>query len=129
LKGIEGLYLQAAEALTPLAFAELCTAKVAVKAAEILYDRNLSFFVEEEISVEVVLTEGGKEYKSKLDIHPYGLLLQPNDLEHFFTKVGPQDQRLRGRFHGPSWTSSSGKLSWRSFAPQWMSCRETWAHG
>lgn len=47
---------------SPPAFAKFYTAKLAVTAADIAYDRVLPFYEAEGLFVEVILTDKGNEY-------------------------------------------------------------------
>ena len=83
-----------------MGFAKLYTAKVPVTAADILNDRVLLFFEDQNITVMRVLTDRGTEFCSRLDKHPYQLYLQLNDIEHTKTKVkSPQTNAICERFH------------------------------
>ena len=101
LKGVGRLYLQAVvDTFSSFAFAKLYTAKIAITAADILNDHVLPFFSEEGIAVNAMLTDNGKEYKGKVDNHPYELFLALNDIEHRLTKVGtPRTNGFVERFH------------------------------
>ena len=101
LKGVGRLYMQAVvDTYSSFAFAKLYTAKLAITAADLLNDRVLPFFSREGITVNAVLTDNGKEYKGKLEEHPYELFLKLNDIEHRFTKVGtPKTNGFVERFN------------------------------
>ena len=82
------------------AFAKLYTAKVPVTAADILNDRVLPFFEEQNIPVLRVLTDRGTEFCGSPEKHPYQLYLQLNDIDHTKTKVkSPQTNGICERFH------------------------------
>jgi transposase InsO family protein len=101
LKGVGRLYMQAVvDTYSSFAFAKLDTAKIAITAADIVFDRVLPFFAGEGLVVNAILTDNGKEYKGRLDEHPYELLLSLHDIEHRFTKVGtPRTNGFVERFH------------------------------
>ncbi|NPV54701.1 MAG: IS481 family transposase [Firmicutes bacterium] len=101
LKGVGRLYMQAVvDTYSSFAFAKLYTAKIAITAADIVFDRVLPFFAGEGIVVNAMLTDNGKEYKGRLDEHPYELLLSLHDIEHRFTRVGtPRTNGFVERFH------------------------------
>ena len=83
-----------------VAFAKLYTSKVPVTAADILNDRVLPFFEEENIPILRVLTDRGTEFCGSPDKHPYQLYLQLNDIDHSKTKVrSPQTNGICERFH------------------------------
>jgi transposase InsO family protein len=101
LKGVGRLYMQAVvDTYSSLAFAKLYTSKIAITAADLIYDRVLPFYQSEGLKVEAVLTDNGKEFKGKPDEHPYELLLALNDISHRFTKVGtPRTNGFVERFN------------------------------
>ena len=83
-----------------VAFAKLYTAKVPVTAADILNERTLPFFEDQDIPVLRVLTDRGTEFCGSLDKHPYQLYLQLNEIDHTKTKVkSPQSNGICERFH------------------------------
>ena len=101
LKGVGRLYMQAVvDTYSSLAFAKLYTSKIAITAADLIYDRVLPFYESEGLKVEAVLTDNGKEFRGKPDEHPYELLLALNDISHRFTKVGtPRTNGFVERFN------------------------------
>lgn len=101
LKGVGRLYLQAVvDTYSSLAFAKIYTAKLAITAADIVYDRVLPFYASEGLAVEAFLTDRGKEYVGKPDEHPYELLLALNEISHRLTKVGtPRTNGFVERFN------------------------------
>jgi len=81
-------------------FAKVYTAKVPVTATDVLNDRVLPFFEEQDIPVLRVLTDRGTEFCGSMDKHPYELYLQLNEIEHTKTKVkSPQTNGICERFH------------------------------
>jgi transposase InsO family protein len=83
-----------------VAFAKLYTSKVPVTAADILNDRVVPFFEEENIPILRVLTDRGTEFCGSPERHPYQLYLQLNDIDHSKTKVrSPQTNGICERFH------------------------------
>ena len=77
LKGVGRLYQQTViDTYGSVAFAKLYTTKVPVTAADILNDRVLPFFEEENIPVLRVLTDRGTEFCGSPDKHSYQLYLQ-----------------------------------------------------
>ena len=101
LKGVGRIYQQTAvDTYSSIAFAKLYTAKVPVTAADILNDRVLPFFEEQNIPILRVLTDRGTEYCGSADKHLYQLYLQLNDIDHSKTKVrSPQSNGIAERFH------------------------------
>ena len=101
LKGVGRIYQQTVvDTYSSIAFAKLYTAKVPVTAADILNDRVLPFFEEQNIPILRVLTDRGTEYCGSVDKHLYQLYLQLNDIDHSKTKVrSPQSNGIAERFH------------------------------
>jgi len=66
---------------------KLYNTKLAIIAADLIYDRVLPFYEAEGLKIEAVLTDNGKEFKDKPYEHPYELLLSLNDIEHRLTKI------------------------------------------
>ena len=101
LKGVGRIYQQTViDTYSSVAFAKVYTAKIPVTAADLLNDRVLPFFEEQEIPVLRVLTDRGTEFCGSLDKHPYEIYLQLNEIEHTKTKVkSPQTNGICERFH------------------------------
>jgi transposase InsO family protein len=101
LKGVGRIYQQTVvDTYASGAFAKLYTSKVPVTAADILNDRVLPFFEEENIPILRILTDRGTEFCGSPDKHPYQLYLQLNDIDHSKTKVrSPQTNGICERFH------------------------------
>ncbi len=101
LKGVGRIYQQTAiDTYSSVAFTKVYTAKVPVTAADLLNDRVLPFFEEQEIPVLRVLTDRGTEFCGTLDKHPYELFLQLNEIEHTKTKArSPQTNGICERVH------------------------------
>ena len=101
LKGVGRIYQQTVvDTYASVAFAKLYTSKVPVTAADILNDRVLPFFEEENIPILRILTDRGTEFCGSPDKHPYQLYLQLNDIDHSKTKVrSPQTNGICERFH------------------------------
>jgi transposase InsO family protein len=101
LKGLGRIYQQTViDTYSSVGFAKLYTAKVPVTAADILNDRVLPFFEDQNITVMRVLTDRETEFCGRPDKHPYQLYLQLNDIEHTKTKVkSPQTNGICERFH------------------------------
>ena len=77
LKGVGRIYQQTViDTYSSVAFAKVYTAKIPVTAADLLNDRVLPFFEEQEIPVLRVLTDRGTEFCGSLDKHPYEIYLQ-----------------------------------------------------
>jgi transposase InsO family protein len=73
---------------------------VPVTAADLLNDRVLPFFEEEQIPVLRVLTDRGTEFCGAPDKHPCELYLELNDIERTKTKAkSPQTKGICERVH------------------------------
>lgn len=83
-----------------VAFAKLYTTKTPISAADLLNDKVLPFFEENELPVLRILTDRGTEYCGKAEQHDYQLYLAINDIEHTKTKTqSPQTNGICERFH------------------------------
>lgn len=88
IKGVGKIYQQTCiDTFSNVGFAKLYTDKTAITAADMLNDKVLPFFDDEQIQLLRVLTDRGTEYGGKLEQHPYQLFLHLNDIEHSRTKV------------------------------------------
>lgn len=68
--------------------------------ADLLYDRVVPFYKQEEVKISAILTDRGTEFKGKLDYHPYELFLQLNDIGHRLCKVAtPRTNGFVERFN------------------------------
>jgi hypothetical protein len=76
-----------------VAFAKLYTTKTPITAADLLNDKVLPFFTEEQLPMLRILTDRGTEYCGRAETHDYQLYLAINDIEHSKTKVKSADQR------------------------------------
>jgi transposase InsO family protein len=101
LKGVGRIYQQTVvDTYSSVAFSKVYTAKIPVTAADILNDRVLPFFEDQDIPVLRVLTDRGTEFCGSPDKHPYELYLQLNEIEHTKTKAKrPQTNGICERFH------------------------------
>jgi len=101
LKGVGRIYQQTViDTYSSVAFAKIYTAKIPVTAADILNDKVLPFFEDQNIPVLRVLTDRGTEFCGAPDKHSYELYLQLNDIDHTKTKVkSPQTNGICERFH------------------------------
>ena len=101
IKGVGRVYLQAVvDTYGSYAFGKLYTSKIPETAADILYDRILPFYEEQELTVERILTDNGREYCGRPMIHPYQIFLEFNDIEHRRTKVAnPRTNGFVERFN------------------------------
>lgn len=101
VKGVGRIYQQTfIDTYTRVAFAKLYTTKHAITSADILNDRVLPFFEEQQIPLVRVLTDRGTEYKGKMEHHEYELYLHIEGIEHSKTQVRrPQSNGICERLH------------------------------
>jgi len=100
-KGVGRVYQQTfVDTYSKVAFAKLYTTKTPITSADILNDRVLPFFEQQELPMLRILTDRGTEYCGKADQHDYQLYLALNDIEHTKTKAqSPQTNGICERFH------------------------------
>ena len=101
LKGVGRIYQQTAiDTYSKVAFAKLYDTKTPITAADLLNDRVLPFFDEQEIAVSRVLTDRGTEYCGNPESHQYELYLTVENIDHTRTKArSPQTNGICERFH------------------------------
>jgi transposase InsO family protein len=101
IKGVGRIYQQTViDTYTRVAFAKLYTSKHAITSADVLNDRVLPFFEEQEIPVLRMLTDRGTEFNGRPENHEYELYLQLENIEHSKTKVRhPQSNGICERLH------------------------------
>ena len=101
LKGVGRIYQQTfIDTYSKWAAAKLYTAKTAITAADLLNDRVLPFFEQQQVPLLRILTDRGTEFCGRYDEHPYQLFLAVNDVDHTKTKVkSPQTNGICERFH------------------------------
>lgn len=101
IKGVGRIYQQTfIDTYSRVAFAKLYESKHAITSAEILNDRVLPFFEEQQIPLIRILTDRGTEYKGKPEHHEYELYLQIEGIEHSKTQVRhPQSNGICERLH------------------------------
>ena len=101
MKGVGRIYQQTyVDTYSKYAFAKLYTTKTPITAAEMLNDRVLPFFTDQELPVLRILTDRGTEYCGRAESHDYQLYLAINDIDHTKTKVrSPQTNGICERFH------------------------------
>jgi transposase InsO family protein len=100
-KGVGRVYQQTfVDTYSKVAFAKLYTTKTPIAAADLLNDKVLPFFTEEQLPMLRILTDRGTEYCGRAESHDYQLYLAINDIEHSKTKVrSPQTNGICERFH------------------------------
>lgn len=101
VKGIGRIYQQTfVDTYSKVAFAKLYTTKTPITAADMLNDRVLPFFAQQELPMLRILTDRGTEYCGRAERHDYQLYLALNDIDHAKTKVkSPQTNGICERFH------------------------------
>jgi hypothetical protein len=102
IKGVGRIYQQTViDTYTRVAFAKLYDRKHAITAADVLNDKVLPFFDEQQIPVLRMLTDRGTEYNGKVEYgHDYELYLTIEGIEHSRTKVRhPQSNGICERLH------------------------------
>jgi len=101
LKGVGRVYQQTViDTYSKVGFAKLYDTKTPITAAEILNDRVLPFFEENEIVVSRVLTDRGTEYCGNPQTHEYELYLAVENIDHTRTKAkSPQTNGICERFN------------------------------
>ena len=65
-----------------VAFAKLYDTKTALTAAEVLNDKVVPFFDEQDITISRVLTDRGTEYCGRPESHDYELYLAIENIDH-----------------------------------------------
>lgn len=101
IKGVGRIYQQTfIDTYTRVAFAKLYDRKTAITAADLLNDRVLPFFEEQQIPLLRILTDRGTEYKGKREHHEYELYLDIEGIEHSKIQVrSPQSNGICERLH------------------------------
>lgn len=101
LKGVGRIYQQTfVDTYSKIAFAKLYTTKTPITAADMLNDKVLPFFDEQQLPMLRILTDRGTEYCGKAEQHNYELYLVVNNIEHTKTKArSPQTNGICERFH------------------------------
>src|SRR3954467_2647275 len=88
IKGVGRIYLQTfIDTYTRVAFAKVYDNKHAITSADILNDKVLPFFEEQQIPLLRILTDRGTEYEGKLEHHQYELYLHIEGIDHSKTQV------------------------------------------
>src|ERR671926_1293394 len=101
MKGVGRIYQQTfIDTFSKVAFAKLYDRKTPITAADLLNDRVVPFFDEQEIRLCRVLTDRGTEYCGSPERHEYELYLAVEDIDHSRTKTkSPQTNGICERFH------------------------------
>lgn len=101
IKSIGRIYQQTfLDTYSKLAFAKLYDRKNALVAADLLNDRVLPYFEEQNVPLLRVLTDRGTEYCGNRESHEYQLYLAVENIDHSRTKAkSPQTNGICERFH------------------------------
>lgn len=101
IKGVGRIYQQTfIDTYSRVAFAKLYTSKHAITSADVLNDKVLPFFDQQQIPLLRVLTDRGTEFNGRAENHEYELYLQIEDIDHSRTKVRhPQSNGICERLH------------------------------
>ena len=101
IKGIGKIYAQTfIDTYCKVAFVKLYDRKNAIVAADILNDRVLPFYAENDLKLLRILTDRGTEYCGAREHHEYQLYMTIEDIDHTKTKArSPQTNGICERFH------------------------------
>jgi len=101
IKSIGRIYGQTfIDTYSKVAFVKLYDRKNALVAADMLNDRVLPFFEEQEVPLLRILTDRGTEYCGNREHHEYQLYLAVENIDHSRTKAySPQTNGICERFH------------------------------
>jgi transposase InsO family protein len=101
IKGVGRIYQQTfIDTYTKVVFVKLYDRKNALVAADLLNDRVLPFFEEQQVPLLRILTDRGTEYCGTLQHHAYQLYLAIETVDHTRTKARhPQTNGICERFH------------------------------
>ena len=101
IKGVGRIYQQTfVDTYSKIAFAKLYTTKTPITAADLLNDKVMPFFSDNNLPMLRILTDRGTEYCGRVDQHDYQLYLAINAIEHTKTKaMSPQTNGICERFH------------------------------
>lgn len=101
MKGVGRIYQQTyIDTYSKVAQAKLYTTKTPITAADLLNDRVLPFYEQNQLPVLRILTDRGTEFCGRADSHDYQLYLAINDIDHSRTKAkSPQTNGICERFH------------------------------
>jgi transposase InsO family protein len=101
IKGVGRIYQQTfIDTYSKVGMAKLYDRKNALVAADMLNDRVIPFFDEQDVRLLRVLTDRGTEYCGQREHHEYQLYLAVEDIDHSRTKARhPQTNGICERFH------------------------------
>ena len=101
IKGVGKIYQQTfIDTYSRVAYAKLYDRKNALVAADMLNDKVLPFYQDQDIRLLRILTDRGTEYCGYRSHHEYQLYLNIEDIDHTRTKAkSPQTNGICERFH------------------------------
>src|SRR4051794_16421859 len=101
IKGVGKLYQQTfIDTYTRVAFVKVYDRKNALVAADMLNDKVLPFYQDQQVDLLRILTERVTEYCGAREHHEYQLYLSIEDIDHTKTKAkSPQTRGICERFH------------------------------
>ena len=101
LKGVGKIYQQTfIDTYSKVAFAKLYDRKIALVAADMLNDKVVPWFEDQDVDLLRILTDRGSEYCGNREHHEYQLYLSVEDIDHTKTKArSPQTNGICERFH------------------------------
>lgn len=101
IKGVGKIYQQTfIDTYTRVAFAKVYDRKNALVAADMLNDKVLPFYGEQQVDLLRIITDRGTEYCGAREHHEYQLYLSIEDIDHTKTKAkSPQTNGICERFH------------------------------
>lgn len=101
IKGVGKIYQQTfIDTYSRVAFAKVYDRKNALVAADMLNDKVLPFYHEQQVDLLRILTDRGTEYCGAREHHEYQLYLSIEDIDHTKTKAkSPQTNGICERFH------------------------------
>lgn len=101
IKGIGRIYQQTfIDTYAKVAFAKLYDRKTALTAADLLNDRVIPFYEQQQVPLLRILTDRGTEYCGSIQHHEYQLYLAIENIDHSKTKArSPQSNGICERLH------------------------------
>ena len=101
IKGVGRIYQQTfLDTYSRVAFAKVYDRRNALVAADLLNDRVIPWFEEQDVRLLRILTDRGTEYCGARERHEYQLYLAIEDIDHTRTRVKrPQSNGMCERFH------------------------------
>ncbi len=101
LKGVGRIYQQTfIDTYAKVAFVKLYDRKNALVAADLLNDRVVPWYEEQNVKIQRILTDRGTEYCGNREHHEYQLYLAIEDIDHSKTRAkSPQSNGICERFH------------------------------